>query len=65
MSRECDDCGMSEDHYGKNTMPLHRVPIDKNTSTTICDDCAQTGLRSGNLTNYQMKNLPASLKGRS
>jgi len=65
MSKECDSCGMSEDHYGKNTMPLHKLPLDRHTSTIACDDCAQTGLRSGNLTKYQMKNLPASLKGRS
>ena len=63
-SRTCDDCGMPEDHYGKNTMPLHRVPIDRNTSATVCDDCAATALNSGNLTPYQMDNLPKGLKER-
>jgi hypothetical protein len=60
----CDTCGMPEDHYGKNTMPLHRVPIDRHTSTTICDDCAATALNSGDLTPYQMGNLPKGLKER-
>jgi len=62
--RTCDDCGMPEDHYGKNTMPLHRVPIDRNTSATVCDDCAATALNSGDLTPYQMDNLPKGLKER-
>ena len=63
-SRTCDHCGMPEDHYGKNTMPLHRVPIDRNISATICDDCAATGLNSGDLTAHQMDNLPEGLEER-
>ena len=64
MSKECDTCGMQEDHYGKNTMPIHRVPLDRHTSMLVCDDCAAEGLNSGNLTQYQMDNLPAGLKER-
>jgi hypothetical protein len=55
---------MQEDHYGKNTMPIHRVPLDRHTSMLVCDDCAAKGLNSGNLTPYQMDNLPESLKER-
>ena len=61
---ECDTCGMPEDHYGPNTMPLHRLPVDRHTSITVCDDCAATGLNSGGLTQYQMNNLPPGLKER-
>jgi hypothetical protein len=64
MAKECDQCGMPEDHYGPNTMPIHRVPLDRHTSMMVCDDCAAEGLNSGDLTKYQMDNLPAGLKER-
>jgi hypothetical protein len=54
MSKECETCGMKEDHYGKNTMPIHRLPIDRHTSILVCDDCAKQGLDSGPLPQYQM-----------
>lgn len=58
MSKECDFCGMSEDHYGPNTMPLHRVPLDRNNSATVCDDCAATAMNNGDLTESQIQNIP-------
>lgn len=46
MSRQCDFCGMSEDHYGKNTMPLHRVALNKHESGILCDDCVVSGVKN-------------------
>lgn len=56
--RTCDQCGMPEDHYGTNTMPLHRVVIDRHTSATVCDDCAATAMNNGDLTPSQIANIP-------
>ena len=55
---------MPEDHYGPNTMPLHRVPLDRHRSITVCDDCAADGMNNGELTQYQMDNLPPGLRER-
>ena len=46
MSRECDQCGMPEDHYGPNTMPLHKVPVGRDSSSLVCHDCFKTGVEN-------------------
>ena len=43
--RECDFCGMPEDHYGKNTMPVYRVPQGRHGSSLACDECIETEVK--------------------
>ena len=60
-TKKCDLCGMAEDHYGKNTMPLFRVPVGKHDSTTVCEDCVYGGIGqmvAGNLPTDDLKHVP-------
>lgn len=43
--RQCDFCGMREDHYGKNTMPVYRVPQGRHGSLLACDECIENEVK--------------------